>query len=308
MEMNFPCINTSRTCDLCKSGVCMFFCHDHLAYLCILCDQQVHSFNSASPQQHKRVWLCNLCEKAPADLICDADAAFLCKSCDDEIHSANMLAQRHVRVPVRSVPCVASEPEHDDQLFDFGTAIFGHDACEEINEDVTDSWLLLYPDFPDENISPEYQPQENSNHLDNAISGLEETRQQQDELVQDVYIKDMLNQQTVLDLVTGIPQKLVSSMATSNSRAMSLVGASQIFLADPPIIPYQITPMNREARVLRYREKKRARKYAKKIRYASRKAYAESRPRVKGRFASKFEIELQVNQMFSMEEYGCSMF
>lgn len=44
---------------------------------------------------------------------------------------------------------------------------------------------------------------------------------------------------------------------------------------------------DREARVLRYREKRKNRKFEKTIRYASRKAYAEARPRVKGRFAKR---------------------
>ncbi|CAA6666806.1 unnamed protein product [Spirodela intermedia] len=41
----------------------------------------------------------------------------------------------------------------------------------------------------------------------------------------------------------------------------------------------------REARVLRYREKKKRRQFGKQIRYESRKACAETRPRVRGRFA-----------------------
>lgn len=41
----------------------------------------------------------------------------------------------------------------------------------------------------------------------------------------------------------------------------------------------------REAKVLRYKEKRKKRRYEKQIRYASRKAYAEMRPRIKGRFA-----------------------
>lgn len=110
-----------------------------------------------------------------------------------------------------------------------------------------------------------------------------------------------------LDLVTGILQR-PATIATSSSCALPLMGASQIFLAGPPIIPYQITPMNREAKVLRYKEKKKARKYAKKVRYTSRKAYAESRPRVKGRFAKKLDIKLEVDQMFSMEKCGCNLF
>lgn len=51
----------------------------------------------------------------------------------------------------------------------------------------------------------------------------------------------------------------------------------------------QISAADREARVLRYREKRKNRKFEKTIRYASRKAYAETRPRIKGRFAKRSE-------------------
>nr|CAB3445817.1 unnamed protein product [Digitaria exilis] len=47
------------------------------------------------------------------------------------------------------------------------------------------------------------------------------------------------------------------------------------------------SPESREARLMRYREKRKNRRFEKTIRYASRKAYAESRPRVKGRFAKR---------------------
>ncbi|RRT75283.1 hypothetical protein B296_00003325 [Ensete ventricosum] len=57
--------------------------------------------------------------------------------------------------------------------------------------------------------------------------------------------------------------------------------------------------MDREARVLRYREKRKTRRFEKTIRYASRKAYAETRPRIKGRFAKKSDVEIEVDQMFS---------
>lgn len=44
---------------------------------------------------------------------------------------------------------------------------------------------------------------------------------------------------------------------------------------------------DREARLMRYREKRKNRRFHKTIRYASRKAYAETRPRIKGRFAKR---------------------
>ncbi|KAL0372043.1 UNVERIFIED_CONTAM: Zinc finger protein CONSTANS-LIKE 5 [Sesamum calycinum] len=57
-------------------------------------------------------------------------------------------------------------------------------------------------------------------------------------------------------------------------------------------IPTPVSGVDREARVLRYREKRKNRKFEKTIRYASRKAYAETRPRIKGRFAKRSELEV----------------
>lgn len=56
-------------------------------------------------------------------------------------------------------------------------------------------------------------------------------------------------------------------------------------------VPNPVSGLDREARVLRYREKRKNRKFEKTIRYASRKAYAETRPRIKGRFAKRAETE-----------------
>ena len=46
-------------------------------------------------------------------------------------------------------------------------------------------------------------------------------------------------------------------------------------------------PYIRKAKVLRYREKRKERKFEKTIRYSSRKANAETRRRVRGRFARR---------------------
>nr|GMD21759.1 zinc finger protein CONSTANS-LIKE 4-like [Ipomoea batatas] len=57
-------------------------------------------------------------------------------------------------------------------------------------------------------------------------------------------------------------------------------------------VPNALSGVDREARVLRYREKRKNRKFEKTIRYASRKAYAETRPRIKGRFAKRADLEV----------------
>ncbi|XP_051150732.1 zinc finger protein CONSTANS-LIKE 5-like [Andrographis paniculata] len=61
----------------------------------------------------------------------------------------------------------------------------------------------------------------------------------------------------------------------------------------------QVVRMDREARVLRYKEKRKNRKFEKTIRYASRKAYAETRPRIKGRFAKRTDAESDMDRIFS---------
>lgn len=59
---------------------------------------------------------------------------------------------------------------------------------------------------------------------------------------------------------------------------------------------------DREARVMRYREKRKNRKFEKTIRYASRKAYAETRPRIKGRFAKRTENTEDVSRWFTSSQ------
>lgn len=66
----------------------------------------------------------------------------------------------------------------------------------------------------------------------------------------------------------------------------------------------QLSPMDREARVLRYREKRKTRKFEKTIRYASRKAYAEKRPRINGRFAKRRENEEEDRVVNTMLMYN----
>nr|QCQ83145.1 zinc finger protein CONSTANS-LIKe 4 protein [Ambrosia artemisiifolia] len=61
------------------------------------------------------------------------------------------------------------------------------------------------------------------------------------------------------------------------------------------VYPTPLVGFDREARVLRYREKKKNRKFEKTIRYASRKAYAETRPRIKGRFAKRTEMNVEAD-------------
>ncbi|XP_073279638.1 zinc finger protein CONSTANS-LIKE 2-like isoform X2 [Primulina huaijiensis] len=94
-----------------------------------------------------------------------------------------------------------------------------------------------------------------------------------------------------------VPESKTSEISVSHTRPPK--GTIDLFSGPPIQATPQLTPMDREARVLRYREKKKARKFEKTIRYASRKAYAETRPRIKGRFAKRKDVEAEVDQRFS---------
>ncbi|XP_019707669.1 zinc finger protein CONSTANS-LIKE 9 isoform X2 [Elaeis guineensis] len=70
--------------------------------------------------------------------------------------------------------------------------------------------------------------------------------------------------------------------------------SSMLFMGEPPWCPTgpessSYTPASRDSAVMRYKEKKKARKFEKKIRYESRKARADVRRRVKGRFVKAGE-------------------
>ena len=66
--------------------------------------------------------------------------------------------------------------------------------------------------------------------------------------------------------------------------------SSNTILIDTPVISKDEFARNRKACLERYREKKRNRKFNKKVRYHLRKMNADRRPRYKGRFIKKGEV------------------
>ncbi|VVA96209.1 unnamed protein product [Arabis nemorensis] len=291
----------ARTCDTCRSAACTVYCEADSAYLCTTCDARIHTANRVA-SRHERVRVCQSCESAPAAFLCKADAASLCIACDAEIHSANPLARRHQRVPILPISSTTSETDDDD-------------------EEVA-SWLLL-------------NPGKNSNHQNNGFlfgveyldlvdynSTMEDQRDccglvpEQRSFEGDGVVPLQAEQQSQHDFQLGINYGYSSGPHYNNyngslnhsvsvsSMDISVVPESTSTVQDPRTAkelsgPQQLSPMDREARVLRYREKKKIRRFEKTIRYASRKAYAEIRPRIKGRFAKRIETEADAEQLFS---------
>ncbi|KAL1558935.1 ZINC FINGER protein [Salvia divinorum] len=255
--------DATSSCDACRSAPSAVYCRVDQAYLCAICDARIH--HAASLQD--RVWLCECCEKAPAAFLCKADSASLCTSCDAKIHSANPLACRHHRVPVQPIP--------------YGGLMTGPLSQEGEDEDEAASWLLMNGGG-DETLPPLF-----AGELDGCL---------------DFDLDDYgegYSYNNVHSSYGGSNESIVpestSEATVSHCHTRPSKGTIELFTSQGS------SEMNREARVMRYREKKKRRKFEKTIRYASRKAYAETRPRIKGRFAKRKPAQGHVDHMFSSQ-------
>ncbi|EMS51986.1 Zinc finger protein CONSTANS-LIKE 4 [Triticum urartu] len=95
-------------------------------------------------------------------------------------------------------------------------------------------------------------------------------------------ISVQLNGQPEIDLNGGN-----KGFYSDHSMNHSVSSSEAAVVPDAAAAPVVSRGREREARLMRYREKRKSRRFEKTIRYASRKAYAETRPRVKGRFAKR---------------------
>ncbi|KAK3026185.1 hypothetical protein RJ639_042137 [Escallonia herrerae] len=125
--------------------------------------------------------------------------------------------------------------------------------------------------------------------------------------IEEVQLEDMIREadqnnfdnQSPLSFMDGF--SIVSDTKISNISNfdnLSPEGASSAF---PSTAPTPLTDeTNRETKILRYKEKRKARKFEKKIRYTSRKAQAHNR----GKFAKRPQLVPELDRMLSFEEFA----
>ncbi|XWS28064.1 hypothetical protein CRYUN_Cryun25bG0033900 [Craigia yunnanensis] len=328
----------AKTCDTCKSAAAAIFCRTDSAFMCLNCDSRIHSGNNKLvSSRHERVWMCEVCEQAPAAVTCKADAAALCVTCDADIHSANTLARRHERVPVEPFfdsadSIVKSSP------FSFLVPT-DHNGTNCQQEDVeSGSWLLPNPNHSskltmetnevktgdmffsemDPFIDFDYQNSFQQHHnatMDSVVPV--QTKPATIPVINNENCFDIDFCRSKLPIFSYQAQSLSHSVSSSSLEVAVVPDGNSVSdisypfrrnMADPSV-PISATTTNnqapqvggidREARVLRYREKRKNRKFEKTIRYASRKAYAESRPRIKGRFAKRTETDNEVDHLYN---------
>uniref|UniRef100_A0A0D9VCW4 CCT domain-containing protein n=1 Tax=Leersia perrieri TaxID=77586 RepID=A0A0D9VCW4_9ORYZ len=278
-------------------------------YLCAACDAD------HARAGHERVWVCEVCELSPAAVTCKADAAALCAACDADIHHANPLARRHERVPVQPIGSAAAT-DADALLFggekDSAAAAgdFAGGCGKEVKLD------FMFGDFMDPYLggggdlarfahADSVVPNNNNGsvgagavELGFAVAGGAKPSYSS-------YTAASMGNSGSSSEVGLVPDAIcgggIIELDFAQSKAAFLPYAStpshSVSTMDVAVAPeissggvYPPPPAageGRAARLMRYREKRKNRRFEKTIRYASRKAYAETRPRVKGRFAKR---------------------
>ncbi|XP_042377469.1 zinc finger protein CONSTANS-LIKE 3-like [Zingiber officinale] len=289
----------AKFCDSCGASQAVLHCRADAAFLCGACDGRLHGANGLA-SRHERAWLCQVCDRAPAAVVCKADAAALCVACDADIHAANPLARRHHRVPlppfVGPAPAAASVSSTLQEDTAAGHSLLHQEALPpRFFFSDADAYLDLdYADEPKDSVDEEAGP---------AACLLSPT--------------GVGGWRLDLNAIVSKPEPDLSFCHSESSETAVVPEVSQAATsAGHPDIPSHnnwdpaAARAEREARLMRYREKRKSRRFEKTIRYASRKAYAEARPRVKGRFVKLSEAEIYsgaaeaVAALMADDEYG----
>ncbi|KAG1326661.1 zinc finger protein CONSTANS-LIKE 2 [Cocos nucifera] len=294
-----------RACESCRSAPCVVYCRADAAALCTACDADIHSANLLARRHHR--------------------VPVLPASASGFVVRPSLNHYSHVGGPdgadktETELPGEEEEEEDDDVV-----SWLLHDPLMNNNQsgnglfgDEGDGFLDLneYNSGAEKQSGSQKQQQLDYNNGKNEKSeyfvpnGQQQQQQHSFQMeaeyesskagFSDFGCAASLGHSLSLSPMEAsiIPDTTMADISNSHLRPSK--GTIDLFSSPPLQMPPQFTPMEREAKVLRYREKRKTRKFEKTIRYASRKAYAETRPRVKGRFAKRSDVELEVDQLFS---------
>ncbi|KAK6154943.1 hypothetical protein DH2020_009191 [Rehmannia glutinosa] len=299
--------DTAALCDACDRAPAAFLCKADAASLCSACDAEIHSANPLARRHHRvpivpGMFYGGLAMEPPGG---DAEEDESTVDEEDEDEAASWLLLN----PVKN-----GDGQNNDEN---GPTLFGGAVDEYLDLD----------DFNSSQFNDQFNSQQQNFGVSQKSYGGDSVvpiqyQKRKDEIQEQFYqlgldyessnsgynypasLSHNVSLSPPLD-VGVVPESTVSESSISHTRPPK--GTIDLFTGPLIQTPTQLTPMDREARVLRYREKKKTRKFEKTIRYASRKAYAETRPRIKGRFAKRKDAQVdEEQQIFSSSMIGDS--
>ncbi|KAK1259594.1 Zinc finger protein CONSTANS-LIKE 14 [Acorus gramineus] len=242
----------ATACDFCSNSNAVLYCRADSARLCLPCDRHVHSANTLS-LKHVRSRICDNCRSSPASVACATDGLVLCHECDFDSHgTCGSSAVDHRRSTLEGFSGTPSPLEI--------ASAWGFDLSEKVHGDLqflSQIWDFKLGRLRDCEETKGY----GVNDAGFAIKSY-------NELIKEACFVGVESLDVVYD-VNGpsVPEEVGSSDVSAVTK-----------------IDSELLAQNRGNAMLRYKEKRKTRRYEKHVRYESRKARADTRMRVKGRF------------------------
>nr|BAS25701.1 gentian CONSTANS-like4 homolog [Gentiana triflora] len=286
-------------CEVCENAPATVTCKADAAALCATCDRDIHSANPLA-RRHERHPVIPFFDSAAAKRSAgDTDAGeveFDDDSCSKGV--VDVVEEEEADVEAGSWLLLAPNYNKDDEIEKSIDFLFND------SDPYLDMGLISVDQKPniliDQFNHHDHHQQQQQQQLYHNSDGVVPNQSKNDEQNHHFYGGVVAGYPTYdMDYGAGSTKHF---MYNFNSQCISQsVSSSSMEAAVVPdqnavdevsrtlVLPTPVSGLDREARVLRYREKRKNRKFEKTIRYASRKAYAETRPRIKGRFAKRTE-------------------
>ncbi|KAG2713931.1 hypothetical protein I3760_03G002300 [Carya illinoinensis] len=294
-------------CEACERAPAAFICKADAASLCTACDADIHSANPLAGRHH-RVPILPISGCLPGPPAADPVDGFLAHDDgdetideEDEDEAASWLLLNPVKNNYNQNNGFLFGGEVDEYVdfVEYNSCADQNQFEDQYNHHQQQHYAVPQKSYGGDSVVPvqngdmkaqlHHQPQQQDFQLGLDFESSKSTYSYHGSSSHSVSVSSMD--------VGVVPESTMIDISISHPRTPK--GTIDLFSGPPLLMTHQLTPLDREARVLRYREKKKTRKFEKTIRYASRKAYAETRPRIKGRFAKRTDIEVEVDRMFS---------
>ncbi|OEL38528.1 hypothetical protein BAE44_0000454 [Dichanthelium oligosanthes] len=269
-------------CQSCgKLDAAVVFCLLCGARLCLCCDAALHGATAAAGL-HPRALLCDACGSTTAALRYDAGFT-LCAGCARRVAPApTLFTQQYTGCPapaelLRVISVEAPQRKEDFEAWLTNKLL--HDGEEEDDLELTEGWDVAAETAKLEKMLADCH---STDHLENKMSPAAscQMHQPQPPVTGGVSAAAAtLHLQPWQSINAGFP-------FCSTAVPMPLPESADFQDGRPP--QQDASAKKREERErakLRYNEKKKNRRFCKQVMYASRKARADTRKRVKGRFA-----------------------
>lgn len=289
-------------CEVCEHAPASVTCKADAAALCTTCDQDIHSANPLA-RRHERIPVVPFYDSASASSSrgAAADGNDDPQQHDDDTEEEEAEAESWLlQAPSTNNNTQGIEYKSVEYLFSDVDPYVEMDIIADQKPSNDIAQLHNQEEYKEDCVVPHVQNNKNDIQLQGPVVDGYPT-----------YEIDFSGGSK--PFMYNFTSQSISQSVSSSSMEVGVVpdhntmtDVSNTFVRNSAIdgLPNPVSSLDRKARVLRYREKRKNRKFEKTIRYASRKAYAETRPRIKGRFAKRTENEVGDSLVASDASYG----